>query len=245
MEQYFAEELVYLPDTFMATTHSEIDPRPVSRTDWDLPEDGFIFANFNSHYKFDPRMFGIWMRLLKRLPGSVLWLIQGTEVSRQNLRHEAEIRGVDPDRLIFAASIKHSQHLARHKLVGLALDNLYHGGGVTTTDALWVGTPVVTVAGDSPPSRNGATLLTAVGLEELVTASIEEYEKLAYELASNPDSLATIKEKLAAHIATAPLFDAKRLTRHLEEAYRLMWDNHKKGNPPTTIHVPLAEEYRS
>lgn len=244
-EQYFAEQLVYLPDTFMATTRSDVDPRPVSRSDWGLPEDGFVFANFNAHYKFDPQMFGIWMRLLKRVPGSVLWLIQGTEVSRKNLRHEAEVRGIDPDRLIFAESIKHPQHLARHKLVGLALDNLYHGGGVTTTDSLWVGTPVLTIAGDSPPSRNGATLLTAVGLEELITESIEEYEELAYELANDPERLAAIKKKLVANIATAPLFDAERLTRHLEEAYRLMWDNHVQGNPPKTIHVPLAKEYRT
>ncbi len=245
MEQYFAEELVYLPDTFMATTKSKIDPDPVTREGCGLPENGFVFANFNSHYKFDPKMFSIWMRLLKRIPDSVLWLIQGTEVSRANLRREAEVRGVAPDRLIFAESIKHEFHLSRQRLVGLALDNLYHGGGVTTTDSLWVGTPVLTVAGDSPPSRNGATLLTAVGLEELVTESIEEYEELAYELATDPDRLAAIKQKLKVNIETAALFDAERLTRHLEEAYRLMWANHEEGNAPQTIRVPLAEEYRS
>ncbi len=238
MEKYFAEKLVYLPDTFMATTKSEIDPRPVERAGWRLPEKGFVFANFNSHYKFDPRMFSIWMRLLKRIPGSVLWLISGTPVSQANLRREAQTRGISPDRLIFADTVVHEQHLARQKLVDLALDNQYHGGGVTTVDALWVGVPVLTVAGQAPPSRNGATLLHAVGLDEMITHSLDEYESKAFTLATDPVALAAVKAKLAANCDTNPLFDTARLARHLERAYRLMWDNHEAGNEPRAIEVP-------
>lgn len=148
------------------------------------------------------------------------------------------MRGVDPSRLVFAPKIPHPTHLARQRLADLALDNLYIGGGVTTTDALWIGLPVLTLAGDAPPSRNGATLLHAIGLPELVTGSIDEYQRMAYRLATQPAELAALKAKLLSNRDTAPLFDAPRLTRHLERGYELMWENHAAGNTPRTITVP-------
>lgn len=235
------ENLVYLPDSFMATSRPPIAAQAFVRAEVGLPERGFVFANFNSHYKFEPTLFAIWMRLLKRIPGSVLWLLQGTPTSTDNLRREAQMRGVDPDRLVFAPKTTHPEHLSRQRLADLALDNLYIGGGVTTTDALFVGLPVLTLAGDAPPSRNGATLLTAIGLPELVTGSIDEYQRLAYRLATQPDALAALKAKLAANRDTAPLFDAARLTRHLERGYELMWANHVAGNRPRTITVPRLD----
>lgn len=238
MDEYFAEELVYLPETFMAATRAEISDAPMTREMWGLPEKGFVFANFNAHYKFDPRMFGIWMRLLKHLPGSVLWLLRGTPTSERNLRKEAETRGVSADRLVFAERYVHPYHLARHRLADLALDNLYHGGGVTTVDALWVGLPVLTVAGESPPSRNGASLLAAIGLDDMITESLEAYEARAVELATRPEALAELRARLEANRDTHPLFDTERLTRHLERAYRMMWDNYVAGGPPRTIEVP-------
>lgn len=234
------ENLLYLPDSFMATCRPPIEARTWTRAEAGLPETGFVFANFNSLYKFEPTLFAIWMRLLKRLPGSVLWLLQGTATSTINLCREAQMRGVDPSRLVFAPKIPHPPHLARQRLADLALDNLYIGGGVTTTDALWMGLPVLTLAGDAPPSRNGATLLHAIGLPELVTGSIDEYQRLAYRLATQPADLAALKAKLAANRDTAPLFDAPRLTRHLERGYELMWENHAAGNAPRTITVPRS-----
>jgi protein O-GlcNAc transferase len=232
------ENLLYLPDSFMATSHPPVAVRQWTRAEAGLPDAGFVFANFNSHYKFEPTLFAIWMRLLKRVPGSVLWLLQGTPTSTANLRREAQMRGVDPARLVFASKLPHPEHLARQRLADLALDNLYLGGGVTTTDALWIGLPVLTLAGEAPPSRNGATLLHAMRLPELVTNSIDEYQRLAYRLATQPAELAAIKAKLAEHRDTAPLFNATRLTRHLEHGYELMWANHMAGNAPRTITVP-------
>lgn len=238
MERYFAEKLVYLPDCFMATTRAEISAEPVTRADCGLPETGVVFADFNSHYKFEPRLWGVWMRLLKRVPDSVLWMLKGTQFSERNLRHEAVARGIDPKRLIFADRTPHPAHLARHRLVDIALDTLHHGGGVTTVDALWAGVPVVTVAGESPPSRNGASLLAAIGLDDLILETVEAYEAKAFALATNPDQLAAIKARLRRNRDTHPLFNTERLARHLEAAYRLMWQRWRDGLPPAAIEVP-------
>lgn len=237
-EKYFHEKLVFLPDTFMATTHTIADERRLSREDCGLPEDGFVFANFNSHYKFDPWIFAIWTRLLRRTPGSVMWFVRGTPTSRDNLRKEAEARGVAPERLIFGDTVPHGVHLARHRHIDLALDNQIHGGGVTTVDALWMGVPVLTVAGDTPQSRNGASLLNAMALPELVTSSLDAYERTAHALAADPERLAALKAKVEANRLSEPLFDTERLTRHLERGYRMMWENHEAGRPPRTMEVP-------
>ena len=237
-EKYYHEKLALLPETFMATTHSAVAEETPSRGGCGLPEGAFVFGNFNSHYKFDPWLFTIWMRLLRRVPGSVMWFVAGTPTSRDNLRREAEARGIAAERLIFAEKAVHGVHLARHRHVDLALDNRYHGGGVTTVDALWVGVPVLTLAGDTPQSRNGATLLSAIGLEQLVTESLDDYERLGLALALEPERLAALKARLAANRLTEPLFDIPRLTRHLETAYRMMWDNYAAGNSPRTFEVP-------
>jgi predicted O-linked N-acetylglucosamine transferase (SPINDLY family) len=237
-EKYYHEKLALLPDSFMATTHSEVPDETPSRAECGLPEGAFVFANFNSHYKFDPWLFTIWMRIMRRVPESVMWFVAGTPTSRDNLRREAEARGIEPERLIFADKVVHGAHLARHRHVDLALDNRYHGGGVTTVDALWMGVPVLTEAGEMPQSRNGATLLSAIGLEELVTESLDDYEGLALALAQDPERLAKVKAKLAANRLTHPLFDIPRLTGHLETAYRMMWENYAAGNPPRTFEVP-------
>lgn len=236
--QHYTEKLVLLPDSFMAGRRAPIaDERP-TRRDEGLPEDGFVFANFNNHYKFEPRIFSVWMRLLRRTPGSVLWLLRGTPKSAENLRREAAARGVDPARLVFAEPKRHPQHLARLGLADLALDNLYHGGGVTTLDALWVGVPVLTIKGDTLPARNGTSLLTAIGLEELVTSSLEEYDRLALTLAREPARLAELKRRLAENRDRYPLFNVARLARHIERAYDLMWDRFARGLPPEEIEVP-------
>lgn len=237
-QKYCSEKLVYLPDTFMATSQHDQIAEPVSRAEAGLPKEGFVFANFNSHYKFYPTMFDIWMRLLRQVPGSLMWFMRGTDTSRKNLRLEAKKRGVDPARLIFAQTILHPNHLARIHHVDLCLDNLFHGGGVTTTDALWVGVPVLTLWGDAPPARNGASLVSAIGAPELTTYSMTEYESKALSLARNPTELAALKAKLQANRDTHPLFDIGRLTGHLESGFELMMENYLAGNPPCTIEVP-------
>jgi protein O-GlcNAc transferase len=139
---------------------------------------------------------------------------------------------------VFAQPRRHPEHLARLSLADLALDNLYHGGGVTTLDALWVGVPVVTIAGDTLPSRNGASLLPAVGLGELVTRGLDEYDRLALGLATEPARLAALKARLAANREHFPLFDVERLARHIEHAYDLMWERFERGLPPAEIEIP-------
>jgi len=235
---HFGERLVYLPETFMATQRAPIADVAVTRADQGLPQDGFVFANFNALYKFDPRMFDVWMRLLRQVPVSVLWAMRGTDGTVENLRREAAARGVDPARLVFAGRAVHPAHLARLRLADLALDNLWHGGGVTTVDALWAGLPVLTVTGATPQSRNGASLLGAIGLDDLIAPDLAAYERLALALAREPARLAEVRRRLAANRDSEPLFRPKRLTRHLEAGYRLMWQARLDGDLPAVIEVP-------
>ena len=240
-EAHFTEALIRLPDAFMAARPAEISERPLSRADLGLPEDGFVFANFNKHYKHEPRMFGLVMRLLKRIPGSVYWLKQGTARSTENLLREATARGIAPSRIVIAPNWPHDEHLARLRLADLALDNLYHGGGVTTVDALWVGLPVLTIAGATPQSRNGASLLHAIDMAELVCEDLATFEAAALALATDPARLADVRRRLLANRATRPLFDIARLTRHLERAYETMWERHAAGRPPRGFEVPAED----
>jgi len=235
---YFTEQLVYLPDTFMATQRAPVAIDGPSRAECGLPDNAFVFGNFNTHYKIEPKMFAIWMRLLRKIPDAVLWLIRGTATSTENLRREASARGVNPDRLIFADKVPHPHHLARLSFVDLALDNLYHGGGVTTVDCLWVGVPMLTLAGPTPQSRNGATLLSAIGQDDMIEYRIGDYESKAHALATDRDRLAAIRANLMASRDDYPLFNSKRLTRHLETAYEMMWRAHEDGKPPQMIDVP-------
>ena len=240
--QYFTEKLVYLPDTFMATQRAPVAIEVPTRAQCGLPEDAFVFCNFNSHYKLEPRLFAIWMRMLRKIPKAVLWLLGGTASSMTNLRREAQARGVDPARLIFADRAPHPVHLARLSHVDLALDNLYHGGGVTTVDCLWTGVPVLTIAGPTPQSRNGASLLAAIDLNEMVTDSLASYERLAMALAADPARLAAMHDHLLAGRNKHPLFQPKILTRHLERAYELMWERYEAGEAPQMIDVPRIDD---
>jgi len=238
MAAYCSEDLVMLPDGFMIGTKGSDSDKVFTRTECDLPEDGIVYVNFNGHYKFDPMTFAIWMRLMRRTPDSVLWLKTGSDVVVANLRKEAETRGVDPDRLVFAKIIDHADHFSRLKLADIGLDSYFHAGGVTTTDALWAGVPVVTIAGETPSGRTGATLLKNVGMPELIAENLEQYEKCAWKLSADPEYLQSIKNKLWQNRETEALFDAPRLAGQLETAYSMMWDNYAAGNPPTAINVP-------
>jgi predicted O-linked N-acetylglucosamine transferase (SPINDLY family) len=241
--EYYAEKVVYLPDSYMANDDGrKISSHTPSRQEAGLPDNGFVFCCFNNNFKITPNVFDIWMRLLREVEGSVLWLSAANSSVANNLRRAAERRGVSAERLIFAPRMElNEDHLARLRLAGLFLDTVYYNAHATASDALWVGLPVITCPGQAFASRVAGSLLSAVGLPELATPSLEDYEALALKLARDPALLAAVKEKLARQRATYPLFDTKRFTRHMESAYTTMWERYQRGEPPQSFAVaPLS-----
>jgi predicted O-linked N-acetylglucosamine transferase (SPINDLY family) len=184
-------------------------------------------------------MFGAWMRLLRDVPGSVLWLLEDSDAATRNLKREAAERGIGPERLIFANRLPPDAHLARHRLADLFIDTAPYNAHTTASDALWMGLPLVTCAGRTFPSRVAASLLHAIGLPELVTHSVPEYEALIVSLAREPQRLAALKAKLENNRETAALFDTERYTRDLESAFVTMWERHQRGEPAESFAVPL------
>ncbi len=235
----YAEKIVYLPDTYMASdSQRRIGERTFTRGEVGLPETGFVFASFNNTFKFMPEIFTIWMRLLSGIDGSVLWLSEPDAVAVRNLKREAEARGVNADRLVFApylASI--DEHLARSSLADLFLDTLPCNAHTTASDALWVGVPVITARGTTFAGRVAPSLLQAIDLDELISNSLFEYESLALRLARDPDALARIKRKLKQNRETHPLFDTARFTRNLERAFTAMCERARRGAPPESFAV--------
>jgi protein O-GlcNAc transferase len=234
----YAEKVVALPDSYQANdSKRRIAERAPDRREAGLPEAGFVFCCFNNNYKITPAMFAIWMRLLERVDGSVLWLLADNAAAMRNLRHEAEARGVAPERLVFAPRLKLGDHLARHGLADLFLDTLPCNAHTTASDALWAGLPLVTCLGSSFAGRVAASLLDAVGLPELIARTLDEYETLALALAQDGGRLAALKARLAANRARAPLFDTDRFRRHIESAYETMWQRVQRGEPPASFAV--------
>ncbi|MSO66758.1 MAG: tetratricopeptide repeat protein [Pseudolabrys sp.] len=243
--KYFTEKAVRLPHTFMVSDSKRlISAHTPSRADCGLPENGFVFCAFNNVYKILPKTFDIWMRLLGRIDNAVLWLNSADQSAVRNLRREAENRGIDPARLVFAERVpRNEDHLARHRLADLFLDTLPYNAHSTASDALWAGLPIVTCTGTSFASRVAASLLYAVGLPELVTATPQAYEALAFELATSPPKLAEYKQRLATNRLVAPLFDTARFTRHIDAVFGVMIDRHRAGKAPD--HMDLGEQTSS
>ncbi len=240
MEQYYSEKVVRLPDTYQPNDRQrQIAEYTPTRTELSLPEDGFVFCCFNNNFKILPAIFDIWMRLLQQTPNSVLWLLKDNDEAEKNLRLEAHKRGVAPERLVFAERAQLPEHLARHRQADLFLDTLPYNAHTTTSDALWVGLPALTCMGKSFAARVAASLLRAAGVPELVTESLSEYERLALELAHNPERLHTIRTQLIANRDTCALFDTERYVRHLEQAYELMFARAEQGFPPDVINVDV------
>jgi predicted O-linked N-acetylglucosamine transferase (SPINDLY family) len=237
---HYSEKVVYLPDTFQANdSRRSIAERTPTRAGAGLPDDGFVFCSFNQPYKFTPAMFDVWMRLLHRVEGSVLWLQQINAASAGNLRGEAIRRGIDANRLVFAPRVPRMEdHLARYRLADLFLDTLPYNAQTTASDALWAGLPLITCLGTTFSGRVAASLLNAVGLPELIARSLPEYEALALDLATQPARLAHLRSKLARNRATCPLFDTARFCRHIESAFVAMWERHQRGGPPASFAVP-------
>ncbi len=235
----YAEKIAFLPDSFMANDSSrKISNHAPSRAEAGLPENGFVFCCFNSNYKITPDVFDVWMRLLREVEGSVLWLSAFNSSVTKNLFAEAIKRGVSSDRLVFAASVElNEDHLARLRLADLFLDTRNYNAHATASDALWAGLPVLTCLGETFASRVAGSLLNSVGLPELITHSLEEYEALALRLAREPALLASIKLKLARNRETFPLFNTQRFARHIEAAYTTMCERSRRGEAPDSFSV--------
>jgi predicted O-linked N-acetylglucosamine transferase (SPINDLY family) len=236
---HFQEKVAYLPHTYLPNDSARIiAEKSFARAEQGLPERGFVFCTFNNLFKIRPEIFEVWMRLLRAVDGSVLWLPELIRSAMHNLRREAEARGVARERICFAPFVPSpEEHLARLKLADLFLDTLPYNAHATTCDALWAGVPVLTRIGNSFAGRVGASVLSAVGLPELITHTAEEYEALALKLARNPAALKTIRDRLARNRLTQPLFDTARFTRNLESAYVTMWEHHQRGEPPESFAV--------
>ena len=230
---FFDEKIVHLPGCYQPndTKRAVADHTP-SRAECGLPETGFVFCSFNNSYKITPEIFALWMRLLQAVPGSVLWLLESAPQMRENLRRKAASLGIDPSRLVFAPKMDLSAHLARHRNADLFLDTLPVNAHTTASDALWAGLPVLTCAGETFVSRVCGSLLKAVDLDELITYSLEHYERTALSLAGNPEMLSKLCNRLAKAKLSAPLFDIQRYTTGLEAAFEHMAELHEKGEGP-------------
>lgn len=239
----YAEAVARLPDTFSSADRPAISDCPESRSDHDLPEQATVYCAFNNSLKIDAVVFASWMRILAAVPESVLWLNTGRDPAiRKNLSQAAANAGIDPDRLILATRVpSKDDHLARHQLADLLLDTFKFNASTTALDALWAGLPVVTKAGDTFYSRICAGYLKAVGLPELVTESVEQYEALAIRLGRDSAARQRLKARLETQRHTAPLFDAARFTASLETAYSEMWRRHVSGEPAQSFDVAAIE----
>jgi len=234
----YTEKIVYLPDTYLPSdSQRRIGERIFRRAEEGLPETGFVFASFNNSCKFTPEMFAVWMRLLSAVDGSVLWLSKMNDLAQANLRREAAARGITPERLVFARHAPIPEYLARLAAADLFLDTFPYNAGAIANDALWAGLPVLTCAGNSYVGRMAGSLLHAVGLPELVTASPAEYEARALELARDPARLRELRRRLADNRAGMPLFDMARYTSDIEAAYTGMWQRWHAGEPPAPFRV--------
>ena len=228
---HYGEKIVRLPGSYQVNDRRRtIAPTP-SRQQLGLPDGAFVFCCFNQAYKITPAVFAVWLRLLQGVPGSVLWLLEISPLATQNLRRKMAQHGVAPERLIGAPRIALDQHLARVRAADLSIDTLPYNAHTTTSDALWAGVPVVTCAGNTFAARVAGSLLTAAGMPELITHSLQEYEALALRLARHPAELAAVRDKLARNRETTALFDTPAFARNLEAAYLQMWDNHLHGGP--------------
>jgi predicted O-linked N-acetylglucosamine transferase (SPINDLY family) len=236
---FYSENFVYMPHCYMVTDHRQsIAVKEWNKADFGLPEDHFVFCSFNGPYKIEPLMFDLWMSILRELPRSVLWLREMSKEALSHLKEEAEDRGIQPERIIFAERLpSKEEHLARLRLVDLVLDTRIYNGHTTTSDSLWAGVPVITLEGHHFASRSATSLLTSLDLTDLITKTPEEYHALAIHLAQNPDELQALRQKLEENRLKAPLFDTPRFVKNLESAYKEIWKIFVAGEDPRLIEV--------
>jgi predicted O-linked N-acetylglucosamine transferase (SPINDLY family) len=221
----YSETVVYLPDCYQPNDSTRfVADQTLTRAECGLPERGFVFCSFNNSFKITPNVFNLWMEILHEVESSVLWLLEDNAPATNNLRREAAARGISANRLVFAKRLPLADHLARHKLADLFLDTLPYNAHTTASDALWTGLPVLTQIGTTFAGRVAASLLTALGLPELIVATEADYKRLAVAFGNNLGWLGATKAKLANNRAISPLFNSEIITRHLEAAYKAMND---------------------
>jgi protein O-GlcNAc transferase len=240
LERDYSEKVARLPDCFQpndARRSPLVAAVAPSRAAAVLPDGSLVLCCLNNSYKLNPTFFGIWMQLLHRAPGSVLWLLGETAEVRENLLKEAATRGIAAERLVFASRVPYAEHLARLTLADLCLDTFPFNGGATSADALCAGVPLLTCAGEAFAARMAGSLLRAVGTPELITTSPAEYERRGLELVGHPARLTELRARLAANVRAAPLFDSERYCRHLEAAYLEMSARAARGEPPASFSV--------
>ena len=240
-QPFFSERLVHLPGSYQVNDRKrEVAGTGTSRQDWGLPAGALVLCSFNNSYKISPAIFDIWMRLLRSVPGSVLWLLETSDLVKDNLRSEAGKRGVGAGRLIFAPVVSPAEHLGRHRHADLFLDTLPCNAHTTASDALWAGLPVLTCGGDTFAGRVAGSLLMAIGMPELVTGSLEEYERTALTLARDPQRLSALRQKLNESRDASPLFDLPKFTANIEAAYARMWQTWLSGKTPAAFSIESA-----
>lgn len=237
--QFYSEKVASLPGSFMVNDHArKIAEQTPARREQGLPDTGFVFCSFNQSYKVTPDIFALWMRLLKTIDGSVLWLSRHNDVAVRNLQQSAQSHGVDPARLVFATRVPlNEDHLARHRLADLFLDTLPFNAHSTAADALWAGLPVLTRAGETFAGRVAASLLTALDLPELITGTADEYERTALDIAADAGKLAALKAKLKQNRLTSPLFDTALTTHRIESVFEAMHKRSRDGLAPDHIDL--------
>ena len=237
---FYSEALVYLPHCYQINDNTQIFAEGgITRGDVGLPNEGIVFCSFCSRYKYDPVMFRTWMRILKQVKGSVLWLLGGNANAEKNLKQYAESSGIRPDRLIFAKKIPRDEHLQRLQLADIALDTRIVNGAITTSEALWAGVPLVTLQGNHFASRMSSSILSAAELHSLITTNLDDYEVLAVRLANQPNTLNELRKQMRLNRMCIPLFDTERFVRNIESAYLNMVEIYDSGKTPRPIRVPV------
>lgn len=234
---HFSEMLACVPGSYQVNSRGRPRPSTPPRSELGLPVESFVFCCLNQTYKILPEVFSLWMRLLEALPDSVLWLLESNPSAARHLRREARERGVAPQRLIFAPPCAADLHVARLGAADLFLDTFPYNAHTTGSDALWMGLPVLTCSGHTFASRVAGSLLSAIGLPELIAGSLDHYERLALELAREKGKLAALRARLARNRLTTPLFDTPAFARNLEAAYWKMWDCYLSGDGPCALQI--------
>lgn len=238
LNKFYSEKIIYLPNSYQVNDDTKkIASINLKRKEFCLPSDKFIFCCFNNNYKILPSVFKSWINILNRVPNSILWLLKDNTTAYENLIESARTTGLDPSRIIFSPRIELSIHLARHQLADLFLDTFPCNAHTTASDALWAGLPVLTRIGESFASRVAASLLSSIGLHELITTSESEYEDIAVQLALNKDKLFFLKSKLHINKKTMPLFDTAKFAKHIENAYESAYRRYHSGAKPSNLYI--------
>jgi predicted O-linked N-acetylglucosamine transferase (SPINDLY family) len=239
-EHRYKEKILRLPEVYHSTDTPPIADHEMQRVDHGLAENAFVYCVFNTPKKIDKRVFDAWMNILRHVPGSQLWLsrLKEPDLLVNNLRQEAEKRGINSRRLVFAPRIENkSDHLARHRLADLFLDTFTYNASTTAIDALWAGLPILTCPGSTFYSRICSSLLRSVGLADMICDSVQTYEDRAVYLATERNALAEVRERLARNRMSHPLFDIKRFVRHLEAGYREIWERSQENRPHQHVNI--------